>query len=365
MSSSDPFDDIPPGIVGAASPASVVGQDKSNLENMSFKEVGALLCSTRMNKEIDLREVSELLRIRYTYLIAIEDGRFEDLPGNAYSFGFIRSYADYLGLEGSRIVRAIDNNSISVEKNDEYDFSLPETQSGLPSGSFIFISICVGIFIYAVWFTFFYNEKSTINIIEDIPDKLLLSLSHDFDLVNSNENIVVSEKGHNNDKGINVENNDISEDQLDNKETIQVLKDDSIEKDEYKKSIDVEPSYVEPSDVEPSDVEPSDVEPIQTSISSAGDNSKTPASFEKNKSEIVFYEIIIPKNNFDEKDIKKVEIKSIKEIRLKIMNGSNLVSENFLGAGESYELPLDKGISLLVTDNTGLDFFINGNLIDK
>ena len=74
-----------------------------------------------MRKEIDLREVSELLKIRYSYLIAIEDGRLEDLPGNAYSYGFIRSYADYLGLDGSKIIRTINNNSSSVEKDNEYD----------------------------------------------------------------------------------------------------------------------------------------------------------------------------------------------------------------------------------------------------
>jgi cytoskeleton protein RodZ len=38
-------------------------------------------------------------RIRTRYLQALEDERFELLPGSVYGKGFLRAYADYLGLE--------------------------------------------------------------------------------------------------------------------------------------------------------------------------------------------------------------------------------------------------------------------------
>ena len=61
--------------------------------------VGALLRASRMRIGGDLRDVALMLRIRYPYLEAIEEGRFEDLPGQAYAVGFVRAYADHFALD--------------------------------------------------------------------------------------------------------------------------------------------------------------------------------------------------------------------------------------------------------------------------
>jgi cytoskeletal protein RodZ len=51
-----------------------------------------------MRQGLDLADCAEATRIRERYLIAIEDGRFESLPGPAYVSGFIRAYASHLGV---------------------------------------------------------------------------------------------------------------------------------------------------------------------------------------------------------------------------------------------------------------------------
>ena len=66
--------------------------------------VGALMRSAREGLGDDLADVSRMLRIRLPHLQAIEDGRFEDLPGPAYAVGFVRTYAEHLGLDGDEIV---------------------------------------------------------------------------------------------------------------------------------------------------------------------------------------------------------------------------------------------------------------------
>ena len=43
-------------------------------------------------------------KIRGKYLRALEDERFELLPSHTYTKGFLRSYADYLGLDGQLYV---------------------------------------------------------------------------------------------------------------------------------------------------------------------------------------------------------------------------------------------------------------------
>ncbi len=69
------------------------------------ESVSDILLRAREEYGQDLRSVSDSLRTRYTYLLAIEEGRFNDLPGATYAVGFVRTYADYLGLDSEEIVR--------------------------------------------------------------------------------------------------------------------------------------------------------------------------------------------------------------------------------------------------------------------
>lgn len=63
-------------------------------------EVGRMLEDARLRKGITLEKVEKELKIRKHYLIAMETGRWEELPGYAYATGFLRTYGDYLGLPG-------------------------------------------------------------------------------------------------------------------------------------------------------------------------------------------------------------------------------------------------------------------------
>ena len=57
--------------------------------------------AVRLSRGADLSAVSRSLRIRQDHLDAIEAGRLDDLPGRTYAVGFVRSYAEYLGLDPS------------------------------------------------------------------------------------------------------------------------------------------------------------------------------------------------------------------------------------------------------------------------
>src|SRR6266566_7880998 len=67
-------------------------------------ELGSSLRDTRVRRGIELAQVAAETRIRTRYLQALEDERFELLPGSAYAKGFLRAYADYLGLDGQLFV---------------------------------------------------------------------------------------------------------------------------------------------------------------------------------------------------------------------------------------------------------------------
>ena len=67
--------------------------------------VSDMLRSRRMSLGYELSEIAVALRIRLAYLEAIEQGRFGDLPGAAYANGFLRTYAEHLGLDPQLVLR--------------------------------------------------------------------------------------------------------------------------------------------------------------------------------------------------------------------------------------------------------------------
>jgi cytoskeleton protein RodZ len=67
-------------------------------------EIGSSLRAAREHRKLGLADVERATRIRTKYLQALEDERWEVLPGTAYVKGFLRTYADFLGLDASQFV---------------------------------------------------------------------------------------------------------------------------------------------------------------------------------------------------------------------------------------------------------------------
>lgn len=67
-------------------------------------EIGSSLRAARMRQSLELSQAERDTRIRAKYLGALEDERFDVLPGPAYTKGFLRTYAGYLGLDAQRFV---------------------------------------------------------------------------------------------------------------------------------------------------------------------------------------------------------------------------------------------------------------------
>jgi cytoskeleton protein RodZ len=67
--------------------------------------IGKHLAEARVARGIELAEVEERLKIRAHYLRAMEEERWDQLPGVAYARGFLRAYGDYLGLDGRALAR--------------------------------------------------------------------------------------------------------------------------------------------------------------------------------------------------------------------------------------------------------------------
>jgi cytoskeleton protein RodZ len=67
-------------------------------------EIGNSLREARVRQQLELSEVELATKIRTRYLRALEEESFEALPAQTYVKGFLRTYADYLGLDGQLYV---------------------------------------------------------------------------------------------------------------------------------------------------------------------------------------------------------------------------------------------------------------------
>jgi transcriptional regulator with XRE-family HTH domain len=67
-------------------------------------EIGSTLREARTRRGLTLRDAHDATRIRSNHLAALEDERFDELPEEVYVKGFLRAYADYLGLDGELFV---------------------------------------------------------------------------------------------------------------------------------------------------------------------------------------------------------------------------------------------------------------------
>jgi cytoskeleton protein RodZ len=63
-------------------------------------EIGNSLREARLRQGLEIPRIEADTKIRGKYLRALEEEQFEVLPGDTYVKGFLKTYADYLGLDG-------------------------------------------------------------------------------------------------------------------------------------------------------------------------------------------------------------------------------------------------------------------------
>ncbi len=66
--------------------------------------IGSSLKEARLRNGLDLPAAAEATKIRSRHLQALEDEQFDILPGQTYVRGFLKTYADFLGLDGQLYV---------------------------------------------------------------------------------------------------------------------------------------------------------------------------------------------------------------------------------------------------------------------
>ncbi len=118
-------------------------------------KVGTMLHDVRTKKKIDLETVAKDLYIKAAYLTAIENSDYENIPADPYGIGFVRSYANYLGLNSTRITQLFKEETDS-DKNKNVDYLVlePQNETTAPNPKYLIISLVMIALGYILWSSF-------------------------------------------------------------------------------------------------------------------------------------------------------------------------------------------------------------------
>jgi cytoskeletal protein RodZ len=82
-------------------------------------EIGNSLREARVRRGIDFAQAEQATKVRGKYLRALEEEHFEVLPAETYVKGFLRTYAEYLGLDGQLYVDEYNSRFVIGEEQSE------------------------------------------------------------------------------------------------------------------------------------------------------------------------------------------------------------------------------------------------------
>lgn len=117
--------------------------------------VGEILRRCRVKYSITYEQAEQDIRIKAEHLEALEHNNIERLPGRVYVFGFVRTYSEYLGLDGEKMVQLLKKQQgrkiekprpkISVSLEDEEEQKNPGFPViGASAVGFIAVLILIG-----------------------------------------------------------------------------------------------------------------------------------------------------------------------------------------------------------------------------
>jgi cytoskeletal protein RodZ len=79
-------------------------------------EIGSSLREARIRQDLTFEEMESRTKVRAKYLRYLEEERFDQLPGHAYTKGFLQVYADSLGLDGRLYVEEYNSRYVAGEE---------------------------------------------------------------------------------------------------------------------------------------------------------------------------------------------------------------------------------------------------------
>lgn len=151
-----------------------IPQEEMDLNFHTDMPVGEILRRTRVHYGQTLQQIEGVLRIRASQLEALEQGDIAQLPGRVYAIGFVRSYSEYLGLDGDKMVHLFKEQSVGRKAKPDLSFPVAASESKVPNLYVIAASV-FGVVVLVGFISFMMFPKQEKAQVPEVPTALTKS----------------------------------------------------------------------------------------------------------------------------------------------------------------------------------------------
>lgn len=354
----------------------------------SPQSVGATLRAARGKTGKSLAEVAALLRIRQPYLLALEEGRHKDLPGGAYAIGFLRTYADFLALDGEEMVRRFRAEaSGDLNSRSELVFPSPVSEGRIPGGAVLFVGLLVAGLAYGAWYLLSSRDSSVAEMVPALPERLTSVLNRPANVTGEAPNAGDSAKTTKPEAGKTEtgktddtpaaapakENEVVPPAEEEESKPAEPMKAEPAKAEAAKTAppkaepaktepAKTEPAKAEPAKTEPAKIEPAKIEPAKAEPAKTEPAKTEPAKTEPAKAEPAKTEPAKTEPAKAEAGESRVLLNAAADdcwIQVREVDGQLLMSK-LLRKGDSYAVPNRPGLTLMVGNAGALDVTVDG-----
>jgi cytoskeleton protein RodZ len=136
------------------------------------RRVGDVLLERREDLGLGLDEIGAMLRIKPAYLAALEQDRSDDLPGPAYAIGFIRAYADFLGLNTEQVLARFKAEALGVTTRPDLTLPVPLGERSLPGRAVVLVAFILALCGYGIWYYLSTEDRNRPERVAAVPTAL-------------------------------------------------------------------------------------------------------------------------------------------------------------------------------------------------
>lgn len=134
--------------------------------------IGEQLQERREDLGLDLDEIGAMLCIKPAYLAALEQGRTHDLPGPTYAIGFVRAYAEFLGLEPEPVLARFKAEAAGVTARPDLALPVPLGERSVPGGALVLVALILALCGYGIWYYLSTEERNRPERVAAVPASL-------------------------------------------------------------------------------------------------------------------------------------------------------------------------------------------------
>lgn len=121
-----------------------------------MKKISEILREEREKKGYSFQEIEKATKIKTKFLLSIEEGKYRDLPSESYALGFVKNYAQFLGVSQDKAA-ALFRREFHEEKREvlpEYQKETDRFKKNYLNPKIVLVTVLVTIFLGYISFQY-------------------------------------------------------------------------------------------------------------------------------------------------------------------------------------------------------------------